>query len=106
MKILSCFVILVLLFNSGLLFSQQNTYDIHLSKPGEPGFLEVDIYNASILVKGSDKDHVVWTIHHNRKGGVNYGAADLLYDVTELNNKITILVETFVFAIKILKQPA
>ena len=76
----------------GSAVAQTNTYDIPLSNPGEPGLLEIDIYNAAIIVVGNDKEHATLTIRDRRLlKNMRFGAPDFLYDIVETDNHITIV---------------
>jgi hypothetical protein len=85
-------IIIILCGWTGPVAAQTNTYDIPLSKPGAPGLLEIDVYNAAIEVEGSDDRHATLTIRDRRTGkDKRFGAPDFLYDVVETNNHITIV---------------
>lgn len=72
-------------------FGQNKKYTINLSKPGTEGILKIDVYNASISVRGYDGENIEFNIIDKRKGkDRGFGNAEAYYNIVEDNNFVII----------------
>ena len=85
------FLILGITLFIGKAKSQDVTYDIPLSKPGEAGKLKINVYNASIKITASAGDKVTLHINDKRFRTGKRKSAEFYYQILEDNNTITIL---------------
>lgn len=84
-------LILAIIWLSLPLTAQTVEYDIPLSKPGEMGTLQIDVYNASISVVTHKQDKVHLRIVDKRiLADKRIGSAEFLYDISEKNNIVRI----------------
>ncbi len=83
--------IILIFFGLGVLNAQEQPYTIPLSNPGQPGSLEIDVYNPSITITGHSGNEVELFMNDKRvKTGRQISGPDFLYNIVEKDNNISI----------------